>query len=100
MEMRNRNLHGKNNFAEVSKNLGGYRSENNFVRTNKIIVGSLSIMSVAKNFDILTILSDLHNNYFDISTKLFFLYLTEVLNTSTKLFFPCKMCIRILFYIK
>jgi len=27
-------LHGENSFAEVSKNLAGYRSENNFVRIN------------------------------------------------------------------
>jgi len=31
-------LHGKNGFAEVSKNLGKYRSENNFVWTIKIIM--------------------------------------------------------------
>jgi len=46
--------------------LAGYRSENNFVGTLKIMNNS------AKNFDILaTSLSVLHN-YFDSSTKLFF----------------------------
>jgi len=28
-------IHGKNGFAEVSKNLIGHRSENNFVRLSK-----------------------------------------------------------------
>jgi len=31
-------LHGINDFAEESMNLAGYRSENNFVRTIKIIM--------------------------------------------------------------
>jgi len=29
------NIHGKNNFAEASKNLDRYRSENNFVDPSK-----------------------------------------------------------------
>jgi len=36
--------HGKNNFAEVSKNWARYRSENNFVRPSKYYVKRSSIM--------------------------------------------------------
>jgi len=36
-------VNGKNGFAEISKNLARYRSENNFVRSSKIDVKRLSI---------------------------------------------------------
>jgi len=41
-------LHGKNGFAEVSKNLARYRSENNFYRNNDI--GRLSSLLKCQNF--------------------------------------------------
>jgi len=36
--MSEKELHGKYDFVEESKNLAGYRSENNFVWTIKIIM--------------------------------------------------------------
>jgi len=30
--LKQKKMHGKNDFAEISKNLARYRSENNFVR--------------------------------------------------------------------
>jgi len=53
-------------FAQISKNLGRYRSENNFV-------GNSSLMSnAAKSFDILTIILSVLHNYFDGSNKITF----------------------------
>jgi len=44
-------IRGKNDFAEIFKNLSRYTSENNFFRS-KIIRGDLSMMSnAAKSFD-------------------------------------------------
>jgi len=55
----------KDDFDEGSK-IFGYRSENNFV-------GTLKIMSNAvKNVDILTTNLNVLHNYFDSSTKLLF----------------------------
>jgi len=34
-------MHGKNDFAEISKNLARYRSENNFVRSSKYLCRKL-----------------------------------------------------------
>ena len=52
--------HGKNNFAEVSKNLGTYRSETNFVQLLKqLCTEGTQVMideQYYKNFD---------NNYFE-----------------------------------
>jgi len=56
-------MHEKNDFEE---SFAGYRYENNFIKTLKIM------SNAAKSFHILaTGLSTLHN-YFDNSTKLFF----------------------------
>jgi len=45
----------------------------------------------AKNFDILATYLNVLHNYFDSLLKLFSdLYLTKFLNTSAKLFLPCK----------
>jgi len=59
-------LHGKNSFAEISKNnLARYRSENNYV-------GSLSTMSnMLKKILILATNLNLSYNYFDSLLKLF-----------------------------
>ena len=35
-------MHGKNGYVEVSKNLAGYRFENNFVGKSKLLLGRLS----------------------------------------------------------
>jgi len=45
-------LYRKNDFVEVSKNLAGYKSENNF-RPSKYYVGCLNIFDNAKCFNIL-----------------------------------------------
>jgi len=86
-------IHRKNEFAEISKNLIRYRSENNFVRPQNNCVRNLNMMSnAAKNFDILSVWA----SYMIILTKLFSdLYLAKFLDTSTKSFFPCnnkKIC--------
>lgn len=44
-------IHGKTSFAEISKNLGQFRSENNFIGFNYIIEISNMISNV-KSFDI------------------------------------------------
>jgi len=48
-------LHGKNNFAEVSKNLVRYRSENKSVKLSNYYnyVANSSMMSNTESFDIL-----------------------------------------------
>jgi len=73
-------IHGNNSFAELSKNLAGYRSEND--------VGRLSVDN-ATNFNIVaTSLNVLHNYFFQ--KKLFSnLYLDRFLDISAKPFFPC-----------
>jgi len=38
-------VHGRNNFAEVSKNLDRHRYENNFVGSSKQLCRKLSMMS-------------------------------------------------------
>jgi len=52
------------NFFEISKNLGRYGSENNFAHQNNY-VGNSSIMSNAKNLDILAINLNILHNYFE-----------------------------------
>jgi len=45
--------HGKNSFAEKSKNLARYRSKNIFVIDHQIIIEALSVDdNAAKNFNI------------------------------------------------
>jgi len=64
-------LRSKNDFAEVSKNLARYRSEN---RNNyrRIIVGRLSVdNNAAKSFNI-PVSSNILHNYFDDSNKIVF----------------------------
>jgi len=74
-------MHGKNDFAEGSKNFAVYRSENNF--------GTLKIMSTAvNNFDILAVNLILHN-YFDQQNYFSDLYPTKILDLSAKPFFSC-----------
>jgi len=74
----------KNDFVEVSKELGRYRSENNFVESLKWLCKNSSMM-LAKSFDIpVTSLSVLYN-YFDSPTKLFSnLYPIKFFNISAK----------------
>jgi len=61
----------KNGFAEVSKNLVKYRSNNNFVYCQNNYVRRSTVMSnAAKNFDFLTISLNVLHNYFDVQTKL------------------------------
>jgi len=43
-------IHGKNGFAEISKSLARYRSENNFVCTIKIIVQDVQIVKTFCSF--------------------------------------------------
>jgi len=66
----------------LRENFAGYRSENNFV-------GILRIMSdVTKNFDILETSLNVLHNYFNSSTKLYFLnlYSVKILDLSAKSF--------------
>jgi len=60
-------IHGKNSFAEISKNLIRYRSKNNFVRPQNDY--SL-IDDNVKNFNILATSSSVLYNYFDGSNKI------------------------------
>jgi len=67
-------LHRKNDFAELSKNLPGYRSENNFVKSSKIYIERLSIDdNTVKSFNILatnfSILHSIGQNYFQIYSR-------------------------------
>jgi len=73
-------LHSKNDFAEISKNLGKYRSTNNFIDQNNYVRNS---NNAAKNFDIPET-SVLHN-HFNSPTKLFSnLYVAKFLDISSK----------------
>jgi len=39
-------VHEKNDFAEISKNLAGYRSENNFVRPYKFPLNHINPLNL------------------------------------------------------
>jgi len=70
--------HGKNSFAEKSKNLAGYRSKNIFVidHQNNYIEALNVDDKAAKNFNIpATSLSVLHN-YLMVQTKFFQIYIS------------------------
>jgi len=75
--------HGKNSFAEISKNLDRYGSENNFVCQNNYVKHSKWLL---KHYNFLQhyyqCLSILHN-FFNDPTKL-----AKFLDISAKLFFP------------
>jgi len=65
--------HGKNDFAEIFKNLTRYKSENNFVNYQNYYVDcSNTISNVAKNFDILVTNFNILHNYFDDPYKIIF----------------------------
>ena len=78
-------LHGKNDFAEISKNLGRYKLK-------IILLGHLNnyvaISSSAKSFNILVI--SLKVIFWRFNKIFFNLYLAKFLNSSAKLFFPCN----------
>ena len=61
----------ENHFAEVSKNSGSYRSENNFIGSSKYIEDSSMMSNAAKCFDILATNLSILYNYFDSLTELF-----------------------------
>jgi len=63
-------IHGKNNFAEILKNLIRYRSKNNFVEPQNNY--SLSVDDNLKNFNILATSSSVLHNYFDGSNKMIY----------------------------
>jgi len=67
-------LHGKNDFAEVSKVLHRYRSENNFLGSSKLCtIERLWVdNSAVKSFNILAISLNVLYNYFNGSTKIIF----------------------------
>jgi len=76
-------IYKKKDFAKVSKNLGRYRSKNNFVEhQNNHVENSNTMSNSVKNFDILAISLNILHNYFDSLTKL--------LSDPAKLFFPCN----------
>jgi len=75
----------KNGFAEMSKNLARYRSENNFVGFKTmgdvpLVTGMLKLFAALSSTLLHNILM-VQQNYF--------LYLAKFLNTSAKSFFPC-----------
>jgi len=70
-------LHGKNSFAEVSKNLARYNFENNFVELSKELCRILK----QKNFDILVIILSVLLIFLMIQQNYLDLYLAKFLNT-------------------
>ena len=77
-------------FIKVSKNLVGYRSENNFVKAIKIItLDSQTKLLKCQNFlHYCSSCLNIHHNYFDGQIKLFSdPYLAKYLNTLSKSFF-------------
>jgi len=83
-------LHGKNDFAEVSKNLRRYRSENNFVWLSKLFRRTLK-HNEQKIWTLATSLSVLRN-YSDNVTNLFSdSHLATFFNILAKPFFLCLM---------
>jgi len=59
-----KNPHGKNNFAEVSKNFAKYRFENNF-ELSRLLCRTLKHKWAAKNFYTLITNLNILYNYFD-----------------------------------
>jgi len=57
-------LHRKNDFAQISKNLARYRSENNFVRTLKLRGAPKLIAKMSKLFKTLLIMLERPNIIF------------------------------------
>ena len=57
-------IYKKNDFAEISKNLAKYRSENNFVESSKIYSKHV-VNNAAKNVNIVANSLSVLRNYFD-----------------------------------
>jgi len=83
-----RKLHGQNDFAEVSKNVAGYKSENNLNHQNNYVERLNIFDDVAKCFNVLAIGLCAPHNYFDGPNKIVFRFVSKFLNTSAKPFFP------------